>query len=97
MPELVKAGYRHLRIELVDEPAQFVGPILEGYRNTILGSTPPSELWSWLGTLPDANGRAHGVTPGSLESGRERGRSQLKLTATQAKQRRQQAAGAGGR
>ncbi len=31
-PELLRAGYGRLRVELVDEPAECVAPLLQGYR-----------------------------------------------------------------
>ncbi|EFJ50364.1 hypothetical protein VOLCADRAFT_116887 [Volvox carteri f. nagariensis] len=66
--DLIKAGYRTVRIELVDEQPQYVAPLLEGYRDVILGRRGPGDLWRWLGTLPDANGAVHGVDAGSLQS-----------------------------
>ena len=76
------------QIELVDEPAEFVAPLLEAYRDALLGARPPSELWSWLGTLPDANGRIGGVGAGSLavRPSRANGGSHLKQTAAALKQ-----------
>jgi putative protease len=86
LPELVRAGVRHLRVELVDEPAQFVGPLLGAYRDVLTGSRPPGDAWSWLGTLPDANGRAHGVSSGSLAVPSANAAPRvLKTTAAQAK------------
>ncbi len=92
LPELVKAGYRHLRVELVDEPPSVVAPLLEAYRDALLGGRPPSELWAWLGGLPDANGRVGGVGSGSLAV-RERGerpRAALKPTAAALRQQQLQ-------
>lgn len=31
-PDLLRAGLRSFRVELVDEPAEVVGPLLQGYR-----------------------------------------------------------------
>jgi hypothetical protein len=81
IPALLAAGYKTLRVELVDEPAEFVGPLLEGYRAVMEGRRQPRELWGWLGGLPDANGRVHGVSAGSLEEVREKGVGELKPTA----------------
>ena len=32
MPDLIRSGFRTVRIELVDEQPQYVAPLLEGYR-----------------------------------------------------------------
>ncbi|GAX79879.1 hypothetical protein CEUSTIGMA_g7319.t1 [Chlamydomonas eustigma] len=90
IPELVSSGYRHLRIEMVDEPAEYVGPILEGYRNVLLGARPPSDLWTWLGSLPDANGRVGGVSLGSLANARDKSQGKMKVTAAALKQLQRQ-------
>jgi hypothetical protein len=75
---------------MVDEPAEFVGPILEGYRDVLLGSRPPSDLWNWLGNLPDANGRVGGVSLGSLASSKDKSQGKLKVTAAALKQLQRQ-------
>lgn len=62
--DMLRAGITAFRVELVDEPAHVVGPLLQGYRDVLDGGRTPGDLWSWLRTLPDANGRAHGVSPG---------------------------------
>lgn len=72
----------------MDEPAEYVASLLEAYRDALLGERPPSELWSWLGTLPDANGRIGGVGSGSLAvRPSQAGNSNLKQTAAVLKQR----------
>ena len=50
------SGVGHLRVELVDEPAGLVQPILEGYRAVLLGEKTATELWGWLKDVPDSNG-----------------------------------------
>ncbi|KAK3270223.1 hypothetical protein CYMTET_21370 [Cymbomonas tetramitiformis] len=76
--ELRQAGVRHFRIELVDEPASKVVPLLEGYAEVLAGTKSVAELWGWMETLPDANGRMHGVTSGSLENRVERDRESFR-------------------
>lgn len=39
------------------------------------------QLWQWMQTLPDANGRSHGVGLGSLETRAERSSMGMKPTA----------------
>ncbi|GLI60382.1 hypothetical protein VaNZ11_002388 [Volvox africanus] len=84
--DLIRAGFRTVRIELVDEQPQYVAPLLEGYRDVILGRRGPGDLWRWLGTLPDANGAVHGVDTGSLQVQKERSRGGMKPTAAALKQ-----------
>ena len=79
--DLVRAGYRNLRIELVDEPADYVAPLAEGYRDVALARQSPRELWQLLTRLPDANGRAHGVGEGSLGVHKERAAGTMRQTA----------------
>ncbi|PNH10386.1 hypothetical protein TSOC_002887 [Tetrabaena socialis] len=88
--DLIRAGFRTVRLELVDEQPQFVAPLLEGYRDVILGRRGPGDLWRWLGTLPDANGAAHGVEAGSLTVHKERARGGMKPTAAALKEQQQQ-------
>jgi len=95
--DMLRAGITAFRVELVDEPAHVVGPLLQGYRDVLDGSRTPGDLWSWLRTLPDANGRAHGVSPGSLGAGAtrtDRPRESMKPTAAALKAA-QQAGGSG--
>ncbi|GFR48190.1 hypothetical protein Agub_g10043 [Astrephomene gubernaculifera] len=88
--DLLRAGYRTIRIELVDEQPEYVAPLLEGYRDVILGRRGPGDLWRWLATLPDANGAVHGVEAGSLQVHKERSRGGMKPTAAALKQQLQQ-------
>lgn len=93
LPALLAAGYRTLRIELVDEPPEHVAPILEGYRAVAAGKLAPGKLWQLLGKLPDSNGRAGGVGGGSLDVKGERAAGSLRPTAATVKA----GAAAGGR
>ena len=89
--KMISSGFRTFRIELVDEPADVVAPLLDAYREAVGKGgegerRSPAEIWRWLGTIPDANGRVMGVGSGSLlapSSGVNRG--QLKQTAAQKK------------
>ena len=83
--ELSAAGYGSFRIELVDEPAASVAPLLESYRATLEGRKTVRDAWTFLETMPDANGRRHGVGEGSLAVAAERERADMKQTAYQSK------------
>lgn len=83
--ELLAAGYRAFRVELVDEPADVVAPLMEAYRDVLEGRRGWREVWSFLGTLPDANGRKHGVNEGSLAVIGEQAKEARKETAYQKK------------
>ena len=61
LPDLMDAGVRHFRVELVDEPGSVVRDLLEAYRGAVAGDTRGAEVVRWVGTLPDANGNAHGA------------------------------------
>ncbi|KAG2496534.1 hypothetical protein HYH03_005358 [Edaphochlamys debaryana] len=87
--DLLRAGFRTVRVELVDEAPEAVAPLLEGYRDVILGRRGPGDLWRYLSTLPDANGNAHGVDAGSLAPAQERARGAMKPTAAALKQRQE--------
>lgn len=50
------SGVGHLRVELVDEPAALVQPLLENYRLVLTGKGSEMDLWRWLETVPDRNG-----------------------------------------
>jgi collagenase-like PrtC family protease len=89
LKDLAAAGYGAFRIELVDEPAEVVPGLLEGYREVLQGRKHPGQLWAWLAQLPDANGRVHGVSAGSLEVVKERKTGQMKPTASALKAARQ--------
>ena len=64
--DLLHAGVRHFRLELVDEPAEEVAPIVNGYRALLNGHTDAQELWRRLSAITDANGRRQGVEAGSF-------------------------------
>ena len=94
---LAAAGVRHFRLELVDEPARLVGPLARRYRALLDGRDDDDgdaagggdgggqaarELLDWLATASvDSNGRAHGVTLGSLKPAREREWASLRPSA----------------
>lgn len=75
------AGISHFRVELVDEPADVVQDLLTTYIDVAEGRRSPADALRWLSTLPDANGRAHGVARGSLEVKTELSRGELRPTA----------------
>lgn len=77
----ISAGISHFRVELVDEPASVVPDLLRAYQSVLTGRKSPGEVASWLASLPDANGRAHGVSRGSLEVKTELARGDLRPTA----------------
>jgi hypothetical protein len=81
LPRLLAAGFGALRIELVDEAPEHVGPILNGYRAVARGEAPSSALWALLGRVPDGNGRPGGVGGGSLDVKAERAAASLRPTA----------------
>mmetsp|Transcript_51493 Transcript_51493/g.164674 ORF Transcript_51493/g.164674 Transcript_51493/m.164674 type:complete len:1020 (+) Transcript_51493:230-3289(+) len=81
VPRLAAAGYRYFRVELVDEPAEAVGPLLDNYRKLLAQDMTAAQMWKWLGQIPDANGHANGVSMGSLQPGKERARESLRPTA----------------
>lgn len=76
----------------MDEPAEVVAPLLEGYRAALqaaaagggagAGAAQAQQFMRWMqGSLPDANGRTHGVGLGSLEVRAEREARLMKPTA----------------
>ena len=79
--ELVAAGVRRFRVELVDEPGSVVAPLMDAYRQVLAGERHGAEVVEWVGSLPDANGRSHGAGRGSLEVRKERDRGTMKQTA----------------
>lgn len=79
--DLVSAGIGCFRVELVDEPAEQVEPILEAYRDVLSGQRSPGSAWKWLGTLPARFGAVEGLTTGSLEVKGERTTASLKPVA----------------
>jgi hypothetical protein len=76
--DLLHAGVRHFRIELVDEPADVVGSIVHGYRDLLYGRLQQQGLWDKLGRIPDANGTPQGVGLGSFAVRGEPQRGQMK-------------------
>lgn len=84
LERLSKAGYGTLRIELVDEPANLVRPLLAKHRSVLRGEMAPGELWRWLSQLPDRHGRVQGVTSGSLRVRAEREAASLRPSARRA-------------
>jgi hypothetical protein len=81
----LRAGVRHFRVELVDEPSDVVVDILEAYRRVLLGERKGTDVVEWVGMLPDANGNSHGSGRGSLEIKKEIDRNTMKQTATAAR------------
>jgi len=69
------------RVELVDQPPHIIPDILEGYRNAISSASNSSEFYEWMQTIPDANGRCHGTSSGSLEVKKEQSKDAMKKTA----------------
>jgi collagenase-like PrtC family protease len=92
LPDLMDAGVRHFRVELVDEPGSVVRDLLEAYRGAVAGDTRGAEVMRWVGTLPDANGNAHGAGRGSLEVRREKDRGTMKQTAASTRAARRKTA-----
>ena len=78
LPRLRAAGVRRFRVELVDEPAAAVAPLLDAYRTALAEPSRVRELWRWLKDIPDSNGNAQGVTLGSLAVSEERTREEMK-------------------
>lgn len=76
LPRLASAGYGTLRIELVDEPAEFVRPLLETYHRVLQGRLKPRDAWGWL--QENCTG---GVSSGSLDVKWERAVSSLRPSA----------------
>jgi hypothetical protein len=60
-----QAGFESFRIELVDEPAHQVAPLLEGYRALLRSEINWRDLWQDLQDVPDANGTPQGVAKGT--------------------------------
>lgn len=64
LPEFVAAGFGCFRVELVDEPARYVAPLLEGYRQALAAATAAegssSSSWDAAGTRGGGSGGAGG-------------------------------------
>lgn len=51
LPKLLAAGVGCFRVELVDEPASSVVPLLEGYAAVLAGKRSARSLWEELGDV----------------------------------------------
>lgn len=71
------AGVGTIRIELVDEDKDDVKKIVRGYLNVLTGEERASSVWESLKDIRDGNGRAGGVSHGSLRNGTERRAGEL--------------------
>jgi putative protease len=65
MPELVAAGVRHFRIELLDEPPSEIARVIRCYRDLLAGRVPAHQVWRMLQAVNRV-----GVTRGTLEARR---------------------------
>jgi putative protease len=65
VPALVARGVRHMRIELLAEPADEIGRVVRAYRSLLAGRLTGREVWTQL----NAANRV-GVTRGTLEERR---------------------------
>ena len=80
--QFLKSGIKHYRIELVDEPGEFVEPLLSKYRDLIeKGPNAQENLLRFLDEVPNRYSRLQGFSAGSLEPIKERERGTLKPTA----------------
>lgn len=70
--EWVKAGVRHLRIELVDENRDDAVKIIKAYLKFLCKEKQASDVWEVLEEIRDSNGRMGGVGVGSLRNSLER-------------------------
>ncbi len=61
IPQALKAGLRHYRIELLAEKAHEVQPLLQGYVDALVGNKSPHKALHQLRVL-----QVMGVTPGTL-------------------------------
>lgn len=75
---LHQAGVRNWRIELVDEPAEQVAPIVQGYRDLLDRRIDAQQLLNRLRQVPDANAHPQGAGPGSLAVRAEQTRWSMK-------------------
>ena len=66
VPMLLARGVAHLRVELLDEPAEAVGEIVATYRDLLAGKCSGRDVWTRL----RATNRV-GVTRGTLEAKRD--------------------------
>ena len=82
LPQLLASGVRHVRIELTDQPASLVSPMLDRYAALCRGEAEPDRLLNWLAkNLVDSTGHKPGVTTGSFKPATERKWASLRPTA----------------
>ena len=62
----------------MDEPADQVALLFEGYRKLLDGKVDHQSLWKTLRHIPDANRRAQGVGVGSLSIRVEQAKATMK-------------------
>uniref|UniRef100_A0A7S0JGU5 Peptidase U32 collagenase domain-containing protein n=1 Tax=Calcidiscus leptoporus TaxID=127549 RepID=A0A7S0JGU5_9EUKA len=90
---LLKAGVRHLRVELTDQPGTVVGPLLQHYADLARGEKAVDEVMAWLNdNLVDSTGRQPGVTLGSFRPTAERAWDSLRPTAAEERANRRRGA-----
>lgn len=86
--QLLAAGVANLRVELTDQPAELVGPLLTSYAALARGERAPDALLAWLDeNLVDSTGARCGVTTGSFKPSAERAWASLRPTRYEAKAR----------
>ncbi|KAL7554652.1 hypothetical protein ACHAWF_018258, partial [Thalassiosira exigua] len=61
MDQWIRAGIRHLRIELVDESGSDAVKIVSSYLQFLSKEMAADEVWNVLEGIPDSNGRLGGV------------------------------------
>jgi len=77
LKEWSEAGVGTLRVELVDEGEDDVKKIVQGYVDVLRGEERASKIWESLKDIRDSNGRAGGVSHGSLRNTMERRAGEL--------------------
>jgi putative protease len=94
LSEFRSMGAGVFRVELVDQPPNVIPVLLEGYRSIITADKRNQReeaqhtLFEWMNSsLPDSNGRCHGVSAGSLEVKPEQSREHMKMTAAASRKR----------
>ena len=70
-------GIGRVRVELVDENTDDTERILRGYLGVLSGDIRPRDVWEELKDVRDSNGRAGGVSHGSLRNNVERRAGEL--------------------
>ena len=81
----LRSGIGTYRIELADEREREVAGIVESYHDLLCGRMSAEDLLDFLEKVPDSNGRAQGVTAGSLEVKKDRSKASMKKTAHQSR------------